>query len=124
MESLPAITTPPLRWRWLPWPHSHKLALPVKKFTSNLGISGLALVRGRRLDILVVYADQPGRGQCRAFVAACKRRYDTITVWSVWSPILEAALLRWSFTVIEEWHFHPDSQYEFAKGYRWTRPTG
>lgn len=88
------------------------------RFSSPVGIDGLAKVNGDRLDILAVHAATPGFGQFREFMKLCKKQFNTICIWEIWNPSLEAALLRYGFTPQTEitgWG-------ETVHGLRWDKP--
>lgn len=67
-------------------------------FRSPHGCHGLAWLNDKGvLEILALDADEPGTGQCRAFIAACKEAYRRVTVLHVDNPLLRDALKRWGF---------------------------
>lgn len=58
---------------------------------------GLAKVDGDRIDLLVIIAHRPGRGDCGRFLAALMAAYSTIVVHETYSDELAAMLLRRGF---------------------------
>lgn len=93
------------------------LGSPYQHFRSPTGCRGLACIEGDRLEILAVSATIPGQGQCRAFVADCKRAFASMIVLHVDNPVLRAALKRWGFRPYRR--TNPDG--EKLTGWRWTR---
>jgi hypothetical protein len=81
------------------------------------GVHGLYRERGDTLDLLVVHAQQPGTGQFRAFIAACKAVYPVICVWQIWNDNLPAILARYGF--IPARNIERDG--EHVSGMCWTR---
>ena len=70
---------------WIPDPVGVILRTGYFRFESPLGVSGLAKVIGRELDILVVIAEQKGTGQFRRFIEDCKTRFDSISILEDWN---------------------------------------
>lgn len=73
------------------------LCSPYQNFRSTTGCHGLARIDGGTLEILAVSASKPGRGQCREFVAQCRKEFGIVIVLHVDSPVLKEALKRWGF---------------------------
>ncbi len=73
-----------------------------RRFESPTGIDGLAKVNGDRIDILAVYATDPGTGQFREFIDQCKREFETICVWDIWGDWLALVLQRYGFRFYRE----------------------
>lgn len=67
------------------------------RFSGSFGIDGLASESGTQVDFLAVVSNQPGCGNFRRFIEACKENYTAINIWEVWNEDLEAALLRYGF---------------------------
>lgn len=67
------------------------------RFYSPFGIDGLAKTKPDRLDLLAVFADRPGTGQFRRFIAQAKLEYKTICIWHIANPVLESVLARYGF---------------------------
>jgi hypothetical protein len=100
---------------WEPDPAGQILGTGMQRFTTAIGVDGLATVNADRLDILAVVSVWPGKGHFRNFIDQCKKRFNVICVWEVWNPQLVAALGRYGFTPetdIAPWG-------ETVKGYRW-----
>lgn len=83
---------------WEPDPTALLLNTGYNRFESVHGIDGLAKTSDSRLDLLALIATNPGQGQFRSFVAACKKQFEVIVVWQIWNPDLRAALERYGFT--------------------------
>jgi hypothetical protein len=73
-----------------------------ERFVSPTGISGLARVSGKRLDILAVNAIRRGTGQFRSFIARAKQEYETVCVWEIANPLLDIVLPRYGFRRVLE----------------------
>lgn len=69
-----------------------------KDFKSPLGLHGQCCVKGNTIDVLSMFANSPGSGQCRRFIKELKALYDEVHVLSVWNKELQAALGRYGFT--------------------------
>jgi hypothetical protein len=80
-----------------PDPCAVLLCTGYSRFTSPLGIDGLAKENGRRLDLLAVVNPTEEHGLFRRFIAEAKLEYDTICVWEIVNPAVEAALGRYGF---------------------------
>ena len=87
------------------------------RFGAPSGIDGLARVRGDHLELLAVFARQPGRGQLREFIRQAKGVFQVIHVWEIWNADLGATLLRYGFTPDEQ----VESCGEHVRGLRWER---
>lgn len=87
------------------------------RFKAACGIDGLAKVDGKRLDLLAVVTDTPGKGQFREFIRLAKAAYDTVRVWQISNPTLNEALKRYGFT--RTWTLGPDG--EVVTGRVWTK---
>ena len=61
------------------------------------GVAGLAKESPGRIDILAVESFRKRRGSFRKFIKACQEEYDTVCVWVIFEPIVEAALVRYGF---------------------------
>ncbi len=85
-----------------------------REFQSPLGIQGLYKESPARLDLLAVAATEPGTGQFRRFIAACKGRYATIFVWEIMNPELNGILKRYGFEVANE-----QENGETIEGWKW-----
>jgi hypothetical protein len=88
------------------------------RFLSRSGIDGLCRITGRKIEILAVHAANPGTGRFRRFIHALKKEYDTICVWQIHNPIVEACLLRYGFAP----EFQIEGDGEEVNGLRWDRP--
>lgn len=84
-------------------------------FESEHGIHGQAWVEGTRLHILSVIATNPGTGQLRRFIKACKTEYSHVYVWEIMNPELGRILRRYGFTKARR--VEPDG--EVLTGYKW-----
>lgn len=85
------------------------------QFQSPTGIGGLAKWAGERLDLLAVHARTRQQGEFRKFIALAKGRFQTICVWEISNPILDAALERYGFQ--PETELQGDG--EIINGRRW-----
>lgn len=77
---------------------------------------GLARVRGRAVDVLVMNAVVPGRGDGGRFLAALLAEYEVVRVLDVFSPELRAMLERRGFVPFVE-----GDGFELVEGFRWQR---
>jgi len=93
--------------------HSRKIDC----FESETGIHGQSWVIGQHLHLLSVLATEPGTGQFRRFMEACKAEYSTISVWHIMNPDLRVMLRRYGFKVARQ--TEPDG--EVLLGMRWKR---
>lgn len=84
-----------------PDPVGVALGTGYNQFVHKSGVSGLALSRPGRLDILAVVAARPGKGQFRDFIAAAKTAFNTVAVWLDWNPVTGAALQRYGFARVD-----------------------
>lgn len=89
----------------------------LQQFESESGIHGQSWVEGRELNLLTVMASEPGTGQFRRFIEACKGEYDCVGVWLVMNRDLGKALRRYGFRRTTRMH-----NGERIAGYRWRRP--
>ena len=80
---------------------------------------GLARVRGRAVDVLVMNAVVPGRGDGGRFLADLMAAYDVVRVLDVFSPELRGMLERRGFTAFTE-----GEGFELVTGFAWRRPGG
>lgn len=104
-------------------PIEHLLNSEFSRFDSNLGLRGMARIRGDEmdvLDLLVVDAAQPGNGALRRFINAAKQQFKTIYVWEIWNPWLPAVLVRYGFYPVSE---RDALTGEKLNGYRWQLTT-
>lgn len=92
-----------------------------QRYESKQGISGLCRIKGFHLDLLFVSASKPGTGQFRRFIAACKTKYDSITVWEIWNKELPAILTRYGFKPTGEVPEDEEPDARMIEGYRWER---
>ncbi len=90
------------------------------KFTSPLGLNGLARATDDTLDILAVFADRPGQGAFTKFLKRAQGRFSTIRVLSIWNPTLQAFLLCRGFI-----HFTDldANSHDMIHGLKWTKPS-
>lgn len=102
-----------------PDPIAQILGTGFERFRTKFGVSGLAKEseNGKRLEILAVNSDAQGCGYFRNFIDVCKQHYRTVCVWSIFNPIVSAALERYGFT--PETEILGDG--ETVQGYRWDR---
>jgi hypothetical protein len=70
---------------------------PFHRFTTNIGVGGLARWTDTRIDILAIHSEQENTGQCRWFFKDAKRMFKTVCVWSIHSKVLSDALARYGF---------------------------
>jgi hypothetical protein len=88
------------------------------RFTTPLGVKGLARWTDDRLDILAVESEVEGTGRFRYFISQSKLVFHTICLWEVWNPLLEQALVRYGFS--------PETEVlgdgEVVHGMRWDQP--
>jgi len=87
-----------------------------RSFKSAQGIDGLMRIKGHDLELLAVTAGDPGKGQFRRFVAACKQKHDSICIWAIWNDDLPAILRRYGFRP----HSIHEPDGELLEGYLWT----
>lgn len=87
------------------------------RFSSPIGVRGLAKWKGGRLDILAIESAVPGAGQFRKFISLCKDSFQTICIWQIWNESLHAALLRYGFTPQTE----ISGDGEVINGLRWDK---
>src|ERR1700735_1995314 len=80
-----------------PDPMSRFLGTDVERFESEHGIHGQSWVLGRDLHLLTVVATDPGTGQLRRFLEACKDEYESVSVWHIMNPVLAGILKRYGF---------------------------
>lgn len=67
------------------------------EFTTREGVSGLCKVLDNQLHVLAIISSAQGQGQLRSFVARAKTVFDQIFFMSVWSGVLQEALIRYGF---------------------------
>jgi len=89
----------------------------VQCFESPSGIHGQAWTEGRNLHLLSVLATEPGTGQFRCFIEACKAEYDSVSVWVIFNPDLAGILRKYGFRRARK----TESGGEVLTGYRWQR---
>ena len=85
------------------------------KFSSCVGVDGLAKWDETTLELLSVVANQPGTGQFRQFMDQCRSFFQTIIVWEVWNDALAKALIRYGFSPHNSFRDE-----EILNGYKWT----
>lgn len=90
---------------WEPDPYGVILGTGYMRFTTDIGIDGLAKINGDRLDVLAVHAETPGKGQFRKFIEECKNNFREICVWEDFNPIVGVALKRYGFEPTMEVEF-------------------
>lgn len=90
---------------WSPDPVGAALGTGFSRFRTPTGLHGLAAVAPGRLYILAVVSDAPGKGHFRDFITTAKAHFDEIGVWSIWSPELAAALVRYGFEGAKHWKY-------------------
>jgi hypothetical protein len=114
-------TEHPLLGRLFPDPVGICLGTNFERFYSPFEVDGLCkiLEDGKRLDILAIASQDPGRGCCRRFFAAAKNHFDTICVWVILEPIVASMLMRYGFVPASE--IMPDG--EWVEGFKWVKPT-
>ena len=88
-----------------------------ERFQSPFGIDGLMSEKGPDLELLAVYAGEPGTGQFRRFISACKEKYSRVAVLEIWNEELPAILTRYGFTPFER--TNPDG--EHITGMEWNK---
>lgn len=84
-----------------------------RRFYSDYGIAGLAQIDGRTLQIIAVYALNPGHGDFHRFMIACKEYFETIYVMEIWNKWLPGVLTRYGFS-------HFDVEGSFCM--KWSKP--
>lgn len=82
------------------------------RFTTDIGVSGLAKHDGETLDILAVHSTHEGRGCFRQFIANAKEYFGRIVVRHDWNPIVGPALARYGFTEFQDGE---------SCGWKWSR---
>lgn len=104
---------------WKPDPVGIILGTGYMRFTTALGIDGLARLDGEGgLDCLVVIARDPGKGQFRRFITAAKKHFRRVAVWEDWNPVIGKALNRYGF--IRARCVEADG--EVCNGWEWRSP--
>jgi hypothetical protein len=88
---------------------------PFHRFTTDIGVGGLARWTDTRIDILAIHSEHQNTGQCRWFFKDAKRMFKTVCVWSIHSEVLSEALARYGFTPQTE----IDGKGEVLEGMRW-----
>lgn len=83
---------------WAPDPIGVSLGTGFMRFKSPFGITGLARVRNGQLDLLMLIAENPGRGHLRHFIERAKLEYSAIAVLDIWHGWLRKVLERYGFT--------------------------
>lgn len=106
---------------WTPDPIGEVLGTGYYRFDTAIGINGLAQIRHPdnsriELDILAVVAEQPGKGQFRRFIKEAKKRFDVISVWEDWNPVVGKMLASYGFLVATKC-----DKGENLNGWRWTK---
>lgn len=95
---------------------------PFRTFDTGL-VHGLAVREGKHLQLLVVIARYPSRGDVTALLQQLQARYDRITIWEVMADRLQAILYRLGFVldprpaesqhlpdhIVFEWRKPPDA---------------
>lgn len=81
-------------------------------------LHGLARVEGKRIDILVVVAERPGRGDFRRFLNRLQRAYRTVAFWEVGNRDLAGYLKRRGFVEVERVNRRPECD-EVVAGLEW-----
>lgn len=82
---------------WEPDPYALIFGTGYMRFTTELGLDGLARISGDRLDILAIVTDTPGNGQFREFIRLAKEQFKEIGVWHVWNDALPKILTKYGF---------------------------
>lgn len=90
------------------------------RFTSPLGLNGLARATEDTLDILAVFADRPGQGAFTKFLKRAQGRFSTIRVLSIWNPILQGFLESRGFVRFMDFD---ENSHDMIHGHKWTNPT-
>lgn len=88
----------------------------LERFESETGIHGQLWRKGRNVNLLTVMATEPGSGQFRRFIEACKAEYDCIGVWMIFNRDLASVLRRYGFK--QATCVHDGAK---LRGYRWRR---
>jgi hypothetical protein len=105
--------------RWEPDPFDSHFQTCFCRFTSPLGLNGLARATDDALDILAVFADRPGQGAFTKFLKRAQGRFSTIRVLSIWNPILQGFLESRGFVRFMDFD---ENSHDMIHGHKWTRP--
>lgn len=101
---------------WEPDPVGQILGTGYYRFESPLGICGLARIVGNELDLLAVVAERPGCGQFRRFINAAKVKFESISIWEDWNPVVGSALAKYGFLLATR-----TEKGETNTGWRWEK---
>jgi hypothetical protein len=99
-----------------PDPYADLLNTGFYRFESKSGLCGLARKIDDGIEILVVDAHPPGKGQFRQFITDCKREYASILIIEILNPWLSGVLARYGFT---QWSGLKEMEY--LEGMLWRR---
>lgn len=102
---------------WDPDPTGLLLGTGFMRFTTGIGIDGLALEYSDSIDILAVYSNIEGRGNFRKFMSELKRHYNQVRVLHIMEPIVAKALKNYGF--LEVTAIMPDG--EKVEGLEWNK---
>lgn len=81
-----------------PDPVSKAFKTDYERFESPMKIAGLVRMRSpRKLEFLAILSIEPGKGNFRRFLEACKERTDCICFWEILSPVMKSMLERYGF---------------------------
>lgn len=116
-----AMVTTSLFTLWTPDPVGVILRTGYYRFDTAIGVSGLARLAHpdnfrTELDILAVIAEQKGCGQFRRFIEEAKKRFDIVSVWEDWNPVISQSLARYGFIPVSR-----TEKGETNEGWRWTK---
>ena len=81
--------------KWEPDPAGLMLGTGFMRFETKVGIDGLVLECGDRIDLLAVIATNDNGGNLKRFFTELKARYNVIRVLCIMNPAVEAALKRY-----------------------------
>lgn len=82
-----------------PYWASRLLGMDYREFMHHSGCYGLACISPDQteIDFLSITATSQRMGQCRAMLHEAQDRFEAVTVWEIWEPILAQALGRYGF---------------------------
>ena len=121
MKSAPLNPAPGVFTAWRGHWSSQLAGSDYYAFRTRAGLEGLARVAGGALEVLAVGTRTPGRGRFRAFIAAAKAQFATITIWEVWAPELVPVLARYGFSPCTGASLTLEGRPAAIRGFRWQR---
>lgn len=71
------------------------------RFDTIYKVDGLVKFNADTVEVLAIVSQEPGQGNCRAFIHQLQRCFPMVIIWHVDNPHLHAALVRYGFNRAE-----------------------